>query len=132
MTLRDLRNISENMPFNKLLGIRVVRRHSDGVTIDCPMTDRLRNGAGVMHGGVMATLADVAVGVGLTSHFGGLRPITTTDIKINYLRPIADGKLIARSHVLRVGKRLCVARVDMFDTKRQLVAAAVVTYMLLE
>jgi acyl-CoA thioesterase len=132
LTLRDLRNISEKMPFNKLIGIRVVRRHPDGVTIDCPMTDQLRNGAGVMHGGVMATLADVAVGVGLASHFGRRYPITTTDIKINYLRPIADGKIVARSHVLRVGKRLCVGRVDMFDTKRQLVAAAIVTYILLE
>lgn len=132
MTLRELRELSENMPFNKLVGIRVVRQHPDGVTIACPMTERLRNSAGVMHGGVMATLADVAMGVGLASHFDGRRPVTTTDMKINYLRPIQDGKLVARSHLLRIGKRLCVGRVDMFDARRQLAAVAIVTYMLLE
>ena len=132
MTLRDLRNASENMPFNKLVGIRVVRRHTDGVTVACPMSDQLRNSAGVMHGGVMATIADVAVGVALASHFGGRRSITTTEMKINFLRPIQDGKIFARSHLLRVGKRLCVGRVDMFDAKRKLVAVAVVTYILLE
>ena len=132
MTLRELRELSEGMPFNKLVGIRVVRQHSDGVTIACPMSERLRNSAGVMHGGVMATLADVAMGVGLASHFDGRRPVTTTDMKINYLRPIQNGKLVARSHLLRVGKRLCVGRVDMFDAKRQLAAVAIVTYMLLE
>ena len=39
--------------------------------------------------------------------------------------------MVARSHLLRIGKRLCVGRVDMFDAKGQLVAVALVTYMLL-
>ena len=120
------------MPFNKLVGIRIVHRHSDGVTIACPMSDHLRNSAGVMHGGVLATVADAAVGIGLASHFGGGRPITTTEMKINFLRPIQDGKIVARSHLLRIGKRLCVGRVDMFDAKRELAAVALVTYILLE
>ena len=120
------------MPFNKLVGIRVMRRHSDGVTIACPMSDQLKNSAGVMHGGVMATVADAAVGIGLASHFGGRRPITTTEMKINFLRPVAEGKIVARSRLLRIGKRLCVGRVDMFDAQRKLAAVAVVTYMLLE
>ena len=119
------------MPFNKLVGLRIVRRHPDGVTITCPMRDQLRNSAGVMHGGVFTTIADAAVGIGIASHFGGRRPITTTEMKINFLRPIQDGKLVARSHLLRIGKRLCVGRVDMFDGKRQLAAVAIVTYMLL-
>jgi len=132
LTLPELRKLSENMPFNKLVGIRVVSRHSDGVIVACSMRDQLRNSAGVMHGGVFTTVADVAMGVGLANHFGGRRSVTTTDLKINYLRPIQDGKLIARSHLLRIGRRLCVGRVDMFDTKRQLVGVAIVTYMLLE
>jgi uncharacterized protein (TIGR00369 family) len=119
------------MAFNKLIGLRVVRRHSDGVTIECSMRDELKNVAGVMHGGVMATLADAAVGIALASHFGGRRPCTTTDLKINYLRPIAQGKIVARSHLLRIGKNLCVGRVDMSDAQRKLVAVAIVTYMLL-
>ncbi len=119
------------MPFNKLVGIRILKRHADGVTITCPMADHLRNSAGVMHGGVFATVADAAMGIGLASYFGARRPVTTTELKINYLRPIQDGKLVARSHLLRVGKNLCVGRVDMSDSKRQLAAVAIVTYMLL-
>jgi acyl-CoA thioesterase len=131
MTTQDLRTKAENMSFNKLVGLRVVRQHSDGVTIECAMRDELRNVAGMMHGGVMATLADAAVGIALASHFGGRRPCTTTDLKINYLRPIAHGKIVARSHLLRIGKNLCVGRVDMSDAQRKLVAVAIVTYMLL-
>jgi uncharacterized protein (TIGR00369 family) len=71
------------------------------------------------------------VGISLASHFEGRRPCTTTDLKINYLRPIAEGKLVARAHLLRVGKKLCVGRVDMHDSHRKLAAVAIVTYMLL-
>ncbi len=119
------------MPFNKLIGIRVVRRHADGVTITCAMREELKNTAGVMHGGVVATIADAAVGIALASHFDGRRPCTTTDLKINYLRPVADGKIIARSHLLRVGRQLCVGRVDVFDAEGKLAAVAIATYMLL-
>ena len=95
------------------------------------MRDELKNVAGIMHGGVMASVADAAVGIALASHFGGRRPCTTTDLKINYLRPVAHGKIVARSHLLRIGKNLCVGRVDMSDAQGKLAAVAIVTYMLL-
>ena len=120
------------MPFNELLGIRVVRLHSNGVTLQCTVRDELRNSAGVLHGGVAATMADAAMGMSLTRHFGGFRPCTTTELKINYLRPVAEGKMIACAHLLRVGKNLCVGRVDLFDAKRKLAAVAIVTYILLD
>lgn len=131
LTIRELRTVAENMPFNKLIGVRVVRRHADGVTIECGTRDDLRNSAGVLHGGVAATLADAAVGIALASHFEGRRPCTTTDLKINYLSAVAQGKIVARSHLLRVGKKLCVGRVDLTDGDGKLVAVAIVTYMLL-
>lgn len=96
------------------------------------MRDQLRNVAGAMHGGVAASLADAAVGIALASHFGGRRPCTTADLKVNYLRPIMDGKLVARSHLIRIGKTLCVGRVDLKDAQGKLAAVAIVTYMLLD
>jgi uncharacterized protein (TIGR00369 family) len=131
LTIRDLRRASEHMPFNKLLGVRVVRRHKDGVTIACAMRDDLKNTAGVMHGGVAASMADAAVGIALASHFGGRVACTTTDLKINYLRPVAAGKMTARSRLIRIGRQLCVGRVDLSDGEGKLAAVAIVTYILL-
>ena len=131
MNLEQLRDLAEKMPFNQLIGLRVRRIHADGVSIECGMRDDLKNTAGAMHGGVAATLADAAVGIALASHFGGRRPCTTTELKVNYLRPILRGKLVARSHLVRVGKTLCVGRVEMSDSDRKLAAVAIVTYMLL-
>ena len=119
------------MRFNQLVGIRLVRIHKDGVTIDCELRPELMNAQGVLHGGVTATLADAAVGIAITTRVG--RPAATTvEMKVNYLRPVAGGKITARSTLLRMGSTLCVGRVDLFDDAKQLVAAALITYMLLK
>jgi len=132
LTLENLRGWVDRMPFNQLLGIRVTKIHADGVTIECKMRDELRNLAGLLHGGVTATMADAAVGIAIASHFRGSRRTTTVELKINYLRPIAEGKATARARLLRVGVHLCVGRVDIFDNGRNLAATAIVTYILLE
>jgi len=114
--------------FNQYLGIRIANRHRDGITIECRVRKELLNFAGVLHGGVTATLADVAVGQALAQRLGRFAS-TTAELKINYLRPILGRKVSARSHLLRVGKTLCVARVDVFDDQKNLAAVALVTYM---
>jgi uncharacterized protein (TIGR00369 family) len=118
--------------FNQYIGIRLLRRHADGITIECRLREELLNFAGVLHGGVTATLADVAVGMALAKRVGSPRAATTVELKINYLRPVTGPKVTARSHLLRIGKKLCTARVDVFDAGRKLAAVALVTYMLLE
>jgi len=119
------------MPFNRLLGIKITRRHRDGVTVEIPLRDELMNFHGVLHGGVTASLADVAVGMSLHNHFQGARQITTVEMKLNYFLPVTGKKLRARCRLLKIGKTLCVGHVDLFNDSRKLVAAAIVTYMLL-
>jgi uncharacterized protein (TIGR00369 family) len=131
LTFKQSADFLRTIPFNSLIGVRLLRFHQDGVTIGCTVRDDLLNAAGVLHGGVSATLADVAVGVALTRHLGRPRAATTVELKINYLRPVPAGKVTARSHLVRVGKTLCTARVDIQDASRRVAAVALVTYMIL-
>ena len=114
--------------FNQHLGIRVVRHHKDGVTISCDLRKELHNMSGVLHGGVTATLVDVAAGMALM-HRG--QKATTVELKINYLRPVTGRKVTARSRLVRIGKTLVTALVDVFDDRKNHAAVAIVTYMLL-
>jgi uncharacterized protein (TIGR00369 family) len=112
--------------------MRVARTHKDGVTVECAMRDDLSNAAGGMHGGVFATLADAAVGISLQRHFGGTRAITTVELKINYFRPVTEGRVFARAKLVRVGTSICVGSVHLTNEKGREVGAALVTYMLLK
>jgi uncharacterized protein (TIGR00369 family) len=127
----DLKQVMQRINFNRLLGIRFVRAHKDGVTIECPLRPELLNIAHVLHGGVAATVADVAVGFAISNHFQGSRRHTTVELKINYLAPVTDGKIVARSRLVRVGKHLAIGEVDLRDGRRRRVGVAIVTYMLL-
>jgi len=113
------------------MGMRVSRTHKDGVTVECSMRDDLMNAAGGMHGGVFATLADAAVGISLQRHFGGSRSITTVELKINYFRPVTEGRVFARARLVRVGATICVGAVELTNDQGREVGAALVTYMLL-
>ena len=132
MTVQELRKVLKQVPFNMLLGMRLRRVHRDGITIECTVRDELRDSAGLAHGGVAAALADAAVGVAIQAHFKGGRRITTVEMKINYFLPVKDGRLVARSHLLRIGSSLCVGSVDLRDDAGRLAGTAIVTYMFLD
>jgi uncharacterized protein (TIGR00369 family) len=90
------------------------------------------NGAGVLHGGVAASLADVAVAVAIHHHLAAPRRITTVELKINYFRPVSEGTLYARARLLRMGKMLCVGQVDLTDDRNRPAGVAVATYIFLD
>jgi len=120
------------MAFEHRLGLRVIRKHRDGVTVRFPLTEEFLNGAGVLHGGVIASIADEAAWHALIHAHQAHRNMTTTELKVNYLRPMAGDKVLARAYVLRAGRTLGVTRVDLFDAHQRLSAVAIVTYMLLK
>lgn len=119
------------MRFEHSLRLRVTRRHKDGVTVAFPVTDGLLNSTGVLHGGVTASVVDETAWFAIVDQLGEKIAMTTSELKVNYLRPIAGVKGTARGVRLRMGKRLCVVRVDVFDAQRRLAAMGVATYILL-
>jgi uncharacterized protein (TIGR00369 family) len=120
------------MAFEHSLAIRVVRKHADGVTVECPLREDFLNSTGVLHGGVIASIADEAAWHAMIHAYKGERPATTTELKINYLRPVTGKKMKARVYALRAGKTLFVSRVDLFDMQKRLSAVGLVTYILLD
>ena len=77
-------------------------------TIELPLRDELLNSQGNLHGGVTASIADEAAWHAMISHYGQ-RNATTTELKVNYLRPIVGKKVIARAYMLKAGATLCVS-----------------------
>jgi acyl-CoA thioesterase len=132
MNIQQTRNLLTKVPFNGLLGMRIRRVHRDGITIDCTLRNDLRNSVGAAHGGVTASMADAAVGIALQRHFGGKRRIATVELKINYFQPVKEGRILARSHLLRIGATLCVGSVELTDDCRRAIGTAIVTYMLVD
>jgi uncharacterized protein (TIGR00369 family) len=131
LSAKQVREFLPKMAFNKLLGMRLVAVHKDGVTIEVAVRPEMMNGAGVLHGGVTATMADAAAGIATNRQLGGGRAITTVELKINYFRAVTKGFVRARAHLMRVGSTLVISRVDLTDSDKKLIGTALVTYIIL-
>ena len=98
------------------LGVRVESMADGRAVVRLPDEDRFANPGrtGSVHGGIVATLVDLASAVALRSTFedpaGG--SLTTTDLNVSYLRP-ATGALIATADVVRAGGSTGVAEVTV-------------------
>jgi len=81
------------------------------VTILLPYQAHFARAAGssAVHGGVIATLADMAAHAAVAVQIGRMAP--TIDLRIDFLRAAPGADLYARAHTLRVGQS--IARVDV-------------------
>jgi uncharacterized protein (TIGR00369 family) len=87
---------------------------------------------GNVHGGVYASIIDAAAFWGLyydlEDESAGM---TTVDLKLNYLAPAQSGKLIARSHRIKMGKTLGYAEVEVRSDNDTIVAHGTSTVIIL-
>jgi uncharacterized protein (TIGR00369 family) len=81
---------------------------------------------------VIASIADEVAWHAILHLMKEKAPMTTAELKVNYLRPIEGSKCTSRGYVLKLGRTLAVTRVDIFDARKRLAAHATVTYALLK
>jgi len=117
------------VPFAKLLGIKLDTIEPGDATLSLQIRDDFRQNAGVVHGGVIASLIDSAMAFAIVPLLNADERTTTVDLTISYLRPLTAGSMVARAKVLRAGRRLIVVSADLFDDGRNLAATALSTYV---
>ncbi|MCL4522517.1 MAG: PaaI family thioesterase [Acidobacteria bacterium] len=83
---------------------------------------------GVVHGGILAALADTSAGVACYMLLPRGTRLATIEMKINYLEPVEKGTIRAEARVLRKGRTTAVAECDVRDTSGLLVAKALLTF----
>ena len=88
------------------------------------------NQAGTLHGGVLATLVDTAMGAAVRSATGEDDVPATSQLTVTYLRPGKPGPLEVTAKVRTRGKHLTVCEADVEQDDRSLVHA-VATFALL-
>lgn len=138
-----LGTFEEKMPFNKLLGVRIESLHLDEVRLRINMREELIGNFihGILHGGVIASVLDVAGAmIAIANDFThrqnlteaerreGLDKTGTIDLHISYLRPGRGKYFIASSKILRSGKRIAVTRMELHNDDNLLIAVATGCY----
>ncbi|HEX7281436.1 MAG TPA: PaaI family thioesterase [Vicinamibacterales bacterium] len=100
------------------------------VTISCTAGEGLTQQHGLLHGGVIASLADVACGYAALSLMPDNKEVLTVEFKINFLRPATTERVVAVAKVVQSGRTLTVCEATVFDSSQtNLVARMTATMM---
>jgi uncharacterized protein (TIGR00369 family) len=122
--------VIEKAPFAVALGLKIESAARGAAVVRMPFNLRLLNDGGAkaaVHGGAIATLADVASCAAVWSLEETVRSATIS-MTVNYTGFATESDLIARARVRRKGKRIASLSVEIIDDSGALVADALVTY----
>jgi acyl-CoA thioesterase len=119
-------------PFTSMLGVEVEEQRAGYIRCRIPVTEKLRNGIGLVHGGVLTGLIDHVLSIVVYPHVEVGRWVATLDLKVSYIAPVRDGEIVAEAHVVSLRKRIGTVRIDVKNPKApgdggELVAAAMGT-----
>jgi uncharacterized protein (TIGR00369 family) len=114
--MADLKIVEELInkdPFMNYLGVKtkIIEPGKAEAVLDIE-EKHLRLG-GIMNGGVISSMVDIAGGAAILSVTQ--RNQVTINLNINFLSPISKSPARAVGSVLRKGRNICVARVEIFD-----------------
>jgi uncharacterized protein (TIGR00369 family) len=117
-----------NLPFSKLIGMRLVDMQLDMAVIKIDMRDDLRHPGGILHGGVTATLIDTAMAFAVRTRVAPNEGTATIDLTVHYLRPHISGTFTCTAKIVRAGKRIFTVSADVVNEEGKLLATAISTY----
>lgn len=112
------------------LGAVVTGTEEGTARLEFEATDEHLNPAGTVHGGLLATLVDTAMGTAVRSATDDGDVPATSQLTVTYLRPGKPGRLTVEARVRTRGEHLTVCEADVDQDGRNLVHA-VATFALL-
>jgi 1,4-dihydroxy-2-naphthoyl-CoA hydrolase len=123
--------VNAQMPLGTTLGIRTFGGPEE-VDATIAWAPDLCTGGGLLHGGVLMTLADAAGAVCAFLNLPEGARTVTIESKTNFLGAVREGEVTARAKPLHVGKTTIVVETDVLDATGRRVARTTQTQAVLE
>ncbi len=112
----------------ELLGFEVESVHQGRAIFRLDVRPRHKQIYGVVHGGILAALADTTAAIAAHTVIPRGTEIATVELNINYLEPVPGGRIKADARVLRVGRNFIVSECEIFNEDGSLAAKALLTF----
>src|SRR5713101_4138149 len=121
-------------PIAMLFGMQIREVEVGQVVFECTPDESAYNPIGVVHGGLVCTLADTVVGCAVQTTVEPGTSYTSIDLNVSYLRPVTidSGVLRAVGTVIKPGKRVAYAAAEIRDGRDKLVATATSSLLIMQ
>lgn len=121
-------------PVNETIGMTLESVEAGKARFAMHADPRLANPAGVIHGGMTATLLDTALTIAVISTLPAEKIATTTDLHVHYVRPLlpTGEKVVAEGTLVHAGTTLATAEGRLHDERGRLIAHATGSFAIIE
>jgi uncharacterized protein (TIGR00369 family) len=129
----QLANLGEelNVPFLKLLGVRLLSAEMGKGEILLALKPEHTNTWAVAHGGVLLTLVDVAMAVAARSADQGDRSVVTIELKNNFMQA-ANGVLRVKADTVRTTATMAFCEAKLYNDQGEVCCMATGTFQYLK
>ena len=118
-------------PFDELLGYAITEIGPERVTGVLPVTPKLHQPFGIVHGGVYTTLVETTASYGAVAALGGGRAVGVSN-HTDFLKAVREGELRTEGTRLQLGRTMQLWQVNITDDRDRLVAHGRVRLMNLD
>jgi len=140
-----INEIFDQIPFNKVLGLKVESITADYVKTIFEMRDELMGNykMRMLHGGVISSAIDVTGGlaavIGVQKKMHGETVearieksfgMSTLDLRVDFLRPGLGKRFVVTAYPLRTGNKIAVTRIELHNDQNDLIAVGTGSYIL--
>jgi uncharacterized protein (TIGR00369 family) len=118
------------VPFHDHLGLEISNEDGLGVVV-MPLGDHVRGLVAPLHGGAIASLADVACGAALSGTYDPTATVPmSTDLDVRFLRQPRSGPVRAEARVVHRGRQIMATECVVTDGEGRELARATASYVL--
>lgn len=130
--VETIRALVNECPYFTLLSMTLSGIEMGKSTLEIDVQNKHLQPFGAVHGGVFASIIDAAAFWAVFQEVDEDLTMTTVDLKVNYLAPAQDGKLIARGRRIKVGKTLALAEAEVSNQQGKVLAHGTSILMILK
>lgn len=130
--LEKARNVFNNEGFLSFTNMKLENIERGKAILSCENKKELSQSAGYMHGGMVAAILDTAGGFAAFTLIPQNCRIVTSELKINYMRPVIAKKVIGIGEVINQGKKLIVVEATLKDEDDNMLAKMMATMFVIE
>jgi uncharacterized protein (TIGR00369 family) len=129
--LDELRERVRTSPFHQWAGMELVSVGDGRAEVSMRLADHHFNPQRIVHGGIIAAVADTAIGIALRSMLKPGFTHRTAQLNVHYLAKGEGDVLVGKGRSVHLGQRMGYGEAEVTDAQGRLLARATATFIVL-
>ena len=130
VTVDDLKKFCHKNSIIDFLGVEIVPTSDDKVRLELFVEDHHTNPYGMLHGGVITTMVDTAMGAECLIRG---KKVVTVSLTVEFMKAVPNSfKIFTDAKVLHEGRQICICECSLRDAEGEIYAKAHATFFAIQ